>query len=276
MAYNPNNPYQPINEFPYDHPSDPALNDIHQTLQYDAAGRPVIRTNNFLLDVSRGAVPGHTNVFFGGRNRSVSNNTEATCWNVGGLYPWSAWNGGAGTLTLVSDSALDTGIVVLLDGLDANYAPQTEVITVNDGTTVTTTKSFFRLNSATNIGSKACVGTINIRRNGVIVGRINADKQSTSMSIYTVPAGYTAFSVWGEFAILGSNSAEVRAYWRFYGGVFIGVYATEVTGTSYQSIPPLPGRIPEKTDIDNRVALGTNNLTASSNQQLILIKNDYL
>ena len=68
----------------------------------------------------------------------------------------------------------------------------------------------------------------------------------------------------------------MRALWRFHGGVFVGVYATEMSGASYQATPPIPGRIPEKTDIDNRVAVGTNNLTASSNQQLLLIKNDYL
>ena len=44
MAFNPNNPYQPINSTNYDHPSDPALNDIHQTLDYNAAGQPLIRT----------------------------------------------------------------------------------------------------------------------------------------------------------------------------------------------------------------------------------------
>ena len=260
----------------YKHPNDPNLLDVHRSLQYDAAGRPVIRTGNFNLDVSRGAVPGHTNVFIGGRNRSVSINTEATCWNVGGLYPWSAWTGGAGTLSLVSDSASDTGITILLDGLDANYNIQTEVVVVNGITPIITTKQFYRLNSATNIDSKACVGTINISRNGTVVGRIGADKQSTSMAIYTVPAGYTAFSVWGDFGVLGTASAELRAYWRFYGGVFIGVYATPITSQSYQAMPPLPGAIPEKTDIDNRVAQGTNNLTASSNQQLLLIANTYL
>lgn len=260
----------------YDHPQESNLLDLHKSMEYDGAGRPVIRTNNFLLDVSAGRIPGYSNVFIGGRNRQVPNNTEQTLWNYGGLYPWTAWDGGAGPLTLVSNSALDTGIVILLDGLDINYLPQTEVIVVNDGASVTSTKSFIRLNSATNIGSKPCVGTILIRRNGTVVGQINADKQSTSMSIYTVPAGYTAFSVWGEFAILGGAYAEVRSLWRFYGGVFVGVYATEMSGASYQAIPPLPGRIPEKTDIDNRVAVGTNNLTASSNQQLLLIKNDYL
>lgn len=51
MAYNPANPYQPLNSTNYDHPSDPALNDIHQTLQYDAQGQPVIRTS--LSDVDK-------------------------------------------------------------------------------------------------------------------------------------------------------------------------------------------------------------------------------
>lgn len=279
MTYTPPSPGrfdQRLNTTDYNHPQETNLLSIERAMQYNAAGQPVVRTNNFLLDVSRGAIPGHTNVFIGGRNRAVPNNTEATVWNVGGLYPWSAWNAGAGTLSIASDNAADTGITILLDGLDADYNIQTEVVTVNDGTPVVTTKQFIRLNSAVNIGNKACVGNINISRNGTVVARIGADKQSTSMSIYTVPAGYTAFSVWGEFAILANNSAEVRSFWRFYGGVFVGVYATEVTGTSYQALPPLPGRIPEKTDIDNRVAYGTNNLTASSNQQLLLIENTYL
>lgn len=260
----------------YVHRWEPNISDLHTSMQYDAAGRPCIRTGNFNLDVSRGAVPGHTNVFIGGINRSVANNTEATIWNVGGLYPWSAWDAGAGTLSLVSDNALDTGVTILLDGLDANYNLQTEVVVVNDGTPVTSTKSFIRLNSATNIGNKACVGNINISRNGTVIARVNANKQSTSMSVYTVPAGHTAFSVWADFGILGSASGELRAMWRFFGGVFVGVYATPVTSQSYQALPPLPGRIPEKTDIDNRVALGTNNLEASSNQQLLLIENTYL
>ena len=260
----------------YTHTFEPNTNDLTMAMGYDSAGRPMIRTGNFNLDISRGKVPGHTNVFIGGRNRSVANNTEATCWNVGGLYPWSAWDAGAGTLSLVSNNILDTGITVLLDGLDANYNIQTEIITVNDGTPVTTTKHFLRLNSATNIGSKPCVGNINISRNGTVIARIIPEKQATSMAIYTVPAGHTAFSVWGEFGVLGTASAEIRAYWRFHGGVFIGVYAGFVTGQSYQSTPPLPGRIPEKTDIDNRVSNGTNNLQASSNQQLLLIENAYL
>ena len=43
MAFNPLNPYQPINSTDYEHPSDPALNDLHQVLEYDLAGKPQIR-----------------------------------------------------------------------------------------------------------------------------------------------------------------------------------------------------------------------------------------
>lgn len=261
----------------YVHNWEPNLSDLHAAMQYDASGRPVIRTGNFNLDVSRGAVPGHSNVFIGGRNRSVSNNTEATCWNVGGLYPWSAWNGGAGTLSIVSDNALDTGITILLDGLDANYNIQTEVVVVNDGTPVDSTKQFLRLNSATNIGSKACVGNINISRNGTVIGRVTADKQSTSMAIYTVPAGYTAFSVYGDFSVSKNEAAELNAHWRFFGGVFLDIYSVQLYQNAFVATPPYPGAIPEKTDIDNRVAYATANNTACySNQQLLLIENTYL
>lgn len=46
MAYNPLNPYQPINSTNYEHASDPAVNDIHQAMDYDPYGRPVLRIDN--------------------------------------------------------------------------------------------------------------------------------------------------------------------------------------------------------------------------------------
>ena len=45
MANNPNNPYQPINEFNYDHPSDPALNDLHQAMEWSQDHLPHIRVS---------------------------------------------------------------------------------------------------------------------------------------------------------------------------------------------------------------------------------------
>lgn len=261
----------------YVHNDEPNIYDLHKSMQYDTAGQPQLRTNNFILDVSAGRVPGHSIVFISGRNRLVPLNTEITVWEQGGMYPWSVWNTGAGTLTIVSDNAADTAITILLNGLDANYNLQTEVVTVNGTTTVTSTKSFIRLNSAVNIGSKAGVGTLIIQRNGTTVGVIVAKAQNTKMAIYTVPNGYTAFSVFGDFSVSRNEAAELNAHWRFFGGVFIDVYSVQVYQSSYSALPPYPGAIPQKTDIDNRVDFGTaNNMVAYSNQQLLLVENTYL
>ena len=265
----------------YVHSYEPNTNDLTMAMEYRSDGKPVLRTNNFMLDVSRGAVPGHSIVFIGGRNRQVPNNTEATCWTVGGLYPWATFtNTGAAIYMTSASGATDSGVQIYIEGLDYNYNKISYVVTLNgSGTGNTDGTHFYRINAAFVVGSKALAGTITFRygaSNGTVVGQIVAGSNRLSQAVYTVPAGYTAFSVYGDFGILGSNSAELRAYWRFYGGVFLRIYATPVTGQSFMSAPMFPGAIPEKTDIDNRVAEGTNNLTASSNQQLLLVDNTYL
>lgn len=250
-------------------------------MDYNSAGQPALRTGNFMLDVARGAVPGHSIVFIGGRNRQVPNNTEATVWINGGLYPWATFtNSGAAIYMTSASGATDTGVQIYIEGLDSNYAKISYTVTLNgSGTGNTDGVSFYRINAAFVVGSKAPAGDVTFRYGsgaGTVVGKIVAGSNRLSQAVYTVPAGYTAFSVYGDFGVLGSNSAELRAYWRFYGGVFLRIYATPVTGQSFVAMPPYPGAIPEKTDIDNRVAEGTNNLTASSNQQLLLIDNTYL
>ena len=265
----------------YKHPNDPNLLDVHRSLQYDSAGQPVIRTGNFMLDVARGAVPGHSIVFIGGRNRQVPTNTEASIWTVGGLYPWTTFTNAGSTIYFVSSgTSADAGVQIFIEGLDYNYSKISTIVTLSgSGTGDTDGIHFYRINSAFVVGPKALSGNVIFHygaANGTIVGQILAGSNRLSQSVYTVPAGYTAFSVYGDFGVKGNNSAELRAYWRFYGSVFLRIYATPITGSSFTAMPPYPGAIPEKTDIDNRVAEGTNNLTASSNQQLLLIENTYL
>ena len=263
----------------YFHSYEPNTNDLTMAMDYNAGGQPIIRTGNFMLDVSRGAVPGHSIVFIGGRNRQVPNNTEATCWTVGGLYPWSTFTN-TGAAIYMNGAAADVGVQIYIEGLDYNYNKISYVVTLGAaGTGNTDGTHFYRINAAFVIGPKPLSALVTFHygaANGTVVGQIVASSNRLSQSVYTVPAGYTAFSVYGDFGVQGSNSAELRAYWRFYGSVFLRIYATPITGASFMSTPPYPGAIPEKTDIDNRVAEGTNNLTASSNQQLLLIENTYL
>lgn len=235
-------------------------------------------SGDYWLEVAKGNIRDHQVVFLSGKNEDVAVNTNESVWMGGGLYPWSAWNGGAANLYLASSNDADTGITLLVSGLDANYNQISEVILTSavSGTTyVATTNQYYRLNSVINIGSKACVGNISLKygsSGGTVVGYVDSKSQQHRASIYTVPVGYTAYSVYGDFSVSGNNYAQLDAHWRFFGGVFIQVYSTETTGFC-KADPIAPGAIPEKTDIDNRVSNGTNNLRVISNQQLILVKN---
>ena len=237
--------------------------------------------NNYFA-ISKGEVSDNSVVFISGKNNQVDSATvPETVWNVGGLYPWSAWNGSGKTLYVDSTSASDIYNVVL-NGLDENYNPLTHVVTLSGTTPVNTCSvKFKRLNSAIYVDSGASnVGVVTIRIGssvGTIVGQMAAGQAATSMSIYTVPAGYTAYSVYGDFSCNKNENAELNARWRFFGSSFITVYATEVYQQHITTFPPVPGAIPEKTDIDNQVALVANNGTrVYSNQQLILVKNNAL
>lgn len=235
-------------------------------------------SGDYWLEISKGNISDHSIVFLSGKNEDVAVNTNESVWMGGGLYPWSAWNAGAATLHIVSSDAADTSITLLVSGLDASYNMISEVIStsaVSGTTSVATTRQYYRLNSVVNIGSKACVGNISLKygsSSGTVVGYVDSKSQQQRASIYTVPAGYTAYSVYGDFSVSGSNYAQLDANWRFFGGVFIQVYSVETTGFC-KADPAGAGAIPEKTDIDNRVNNGTNNLRVISNQQLILVKN---
>lgn len=231
------------------------------------------------LAISKGEANYHSVVFISGKNPGVVTTPE-TIWNVGGRYPWAAWNGGNKAIHIVSDSASDTYPVVL-SGLDSNYNPVVYQITLNGTTPVTTPALFYRLNNAIYLdGPNSNAGTINFRitdGTGTTIARIDPQIGNTSMSIYTVPANHTAYSYWGDFSVNRNEGAQFNAMWRFYGTSFISVYSTEVYQQHIATAPPLPGAIPEKTDIDNVVRFVTSNGTrVYSNQQLLLVNNDAL
>ena len=237
--------------------------------------------NNYFA-IAKGEVSDNSVVFISGANLQANPATmPETVWNVGGAYPWSAWNGGNKRLYLASTSASDTHSV-LLSGLDNNYNPISEVVTLQGTTPVASALStYFRLNSALYLdGDFANIGDITIKVGsaaGTTVGLINDTEGSTSMSIYTVPAGYTAYSVYGDFSCNKNEAARLVARWRFQNTSFVNVYATEIYEQFIVANPPVPGAIPEKTDIDNQIHLVTTNGTrVYSNQQLILVKNNAL
>lgn len=250
----------------------------------DRRGNPI--SGNYFLDIAKGKIPGASVVFISGKNPSVNTSVApCTVWNgsTTSSYPWDVWLNGANTIFAVSNSALDVGTLTI-NGLDANYNHISQTITLAGLTSANTDGTkFIRVNSAlyqSNTNNNSNHGAIELRYGntaGTIIGKIEVAQGITSMAIYTVPAGHTAFTVYGDFSVNKNEGAELNARWRLFGGSFFTVYAIELYQAAFAALPPVPGAIPEKTDIDNSSRnVTTNGTRIYSNQQLILIDNTQL
>ena len=209
----------------------------------------MVKNPNAYLGLGAGIYDGLTSIHVLGYNPDIDNGTEPeSVWNGGGLYPWSAFST-AGTLDVSSDS-LSESVSVVLDGLDANYQPIKETVTLSGTTPVTTTNSFIRLNKMT--CTSLNIGIITADK-GVTVGQVDAGQGSSMSGIYTVPAGHTAFLLCGDATAKKGTDAQVRFYARYYGMGFVVAHMAEVYENSYRYDFPIPIMLPEKTDLDVRV-----------------------
>jgi hypothetical protein len=185
---------------------------------------------------------------------------------------------------LVSDSATDdTTRSVVIDGLDANFAPLTETIALNGTTNVTTTNSFLRINQMAMLNSTN-TGNITAKIGVSTYAKINAGVGQTQMSIYTVPAGYTFYLSYVQYdASIGftsSNYMTALEYNKTNSGDSNGriTLLNQTTFVQKQDIPftvPIPHF--EKTDIQFCVKSNTGSpFTVSMYAGGILIQNGYL
>jgi hypothetical protein len=139
------------------------------------------------FDIAKGNIWDSEAVNIFGFNRVIGTDWE-TVWNDGSnyVYPTSAVQ-----MSLVSSSASDT-MAVLINGLDSNYEKISETVTLTGTTAVTTTLSFYRINSAI-ILSGSNVGDISISNGGTLYAFIEAELGTTQAAIYTVPAGHSLY-----------------------------------------------------------------------------------
>jgi hypothetical protein len=207
----------------------------------------------FDLQVARGQVVGHEHLDLFGYSTVVGSTAMGPLWEgltgSGGNYPFPA---SAGTIVVVSDSASDTAVQMLINGLDANYNKQTEVVALNGTTNVTSTKSFLRINNVYTVVGNA-VGNVTFTRGATVIAKVNAGLGNTQMSVYTVPAGYTFYLNYIQAD--GNTTTTSGAYMntRIRYTTFSGV-VTIVSQTTYLNNLQIPFTVPfdvvEKTDIE--------------------------
>lgn len=227
----------------------------------------------FELQVARGQIPGHQFVHRMARVPSMSINETGTLWDVSDtIYPWSAWDT-AGTISVTRASASDADKNVIINGLDADYNEITETITLTAASGNTSVNSFKRIESVRMNGTSANVGIITVLKGATTVARIVAGIGQSLMGIYTVPAGFTAYLHQGAMTIETGGDATGTFYYRVPGDRFMIGHIFEVASSEYHYAFTCPFALPEKSDLDVRAFVRSNNSIVTSAYDLILIKN---
>lgn len=238
----------------------------------------------FELQVSRGQIPGHTLVQLSGYNADVDDAWEPV-WSDGTLtLPTTAT-----LMTLSSSSTADSPVnggahTVLVSGVDANYAPISETVTLNGQTPVPTVNAYLRINGL----SVASAGTTHTAQGIIYLGggtvtagvpdihydQIPLGWNARQTACYTVPAGFTAFVTYSRltFAQIGGSNA---VWGRLTGINTAGVKTATVSVVANNGIiefqPKYPVRIPGRTTIlSEAMGAATNNLVSTVIQLLLV------
>ena len=246
----------------------------------------VVRPTDFKYEVAEGLRQGYTTWNKWGYNPDIDVGTE-TVWSVGGLFtPLSS----AGTLEVVSSSTTDdrdpagTGAQsIIIYGLDANYEEQTEVVTLNGTTAVTTTNSWLGVNRAAiylswSGGINAGDISITATTGGSDQAEIPAGEGSTQHAFFFVPAGHVGLMDWLWVNAVktsgGSHPVITTKVWvtSLVSGSKYEVFrdSLDIQRDNHSDIrPSQPFVVGEKSLVDVQVTTDTNNTTVSARFSLI-------
>jgi hypothetical protein len=239
--------------------------------------------HNFFYSVAQGLIPNVHAVAEFGENLDVGTSQE-TLWGEGGLYSYLS---SAEQLTLSSTSANDTsggtGLqTVTIFGLDGNYDEQSETITLNGLSGVTTTNSYLRIytmcgvavgSGGVNAGNiYAGTGTITAGKPANVYAQMDIGKGQTLMAIYTIPAGYTGYLRQIYFSTGKSHSIYAQLYTRKINESLTVKHTGRMFDGLYHKLLDFPIVCTEKTDIEIRVTGEASNSQVSGGFDLMIVK----
>ena len=202
----------------------------------------------FELQVARGQIPGHSirNLF--GTNPAIGT-TFRTPWENNTALPFLS---AEQNLSIVSDSASDTAVSVLVSGVDGNYNSVSEIVALNGTTAVTTTNKFFRINDLLTTSGNA-VGNVTASYSGTVYAKIIATYGRNQASVFTVPIGYSFYlGRIDAFTATANNDTKIMTFRNrvtFGDGRVFNVAQTNFV-SRMDIARTLPFKIPEKATIE--------------------------
>jgi len=229
----------------------------------------------YFVQVSRGLVNGHKRIFKFGHN-SVIQDVEETIWDGGGIYTYPS---SAVAMTVTSGAgATDNGVQVNVGGLDADYNEVNETVTLAGSGTATTTQTFLRVNRCFIAGSTAPTDDVTVANGGTTYAQITNGENQTLMTVWTVPAGYTAYLLALDataFTEQNNKVATMRYLTREENGVFRVKNKFDLFQAAFHQNYITPEPISEKTDIEFRAVATSSNadLRVAASMDILYIEN---
>jgi len=245
-------------------------------------------TEPFELQVARHQITGHDVELISGISGSVGT-SYTTVWSQNTVY---AYLSAASVMEISSSNANDTAAgtgarTISINGLDANYNPISETVTLNGQTAVNTTNSYLRVfhiavltagsggAAAGNI--YAGTGAVTAGVPAVIYGVYTSGNGATA-AVWTVPAGYTAF-ITGYASGYGNATAgawgTVSLCVRPFGSVFDTASQIRVSNGGQGWIAfQYPIAVDEKSDIELRAVSTVASAGVTAEFQVVYVLNN--
>lgn len=177
-----------------------------------------------------------------------------TVWDGDNVYTYPS---SAVAMTVTSASgATDENVEITIQGLDTNYDPLTETVTLNASGVATTTGLFLRVFRAFVSNGQELDGDTTIANTGITYAKITAEMQQTLMAVYTIPNGYRGYLVAGNMSVEKDQPVVAKLMVRRQGGVLRASGIITSFGVPFQRVWQLPPVLDEKTDIEIRAKAG--------------------
>jgi len=233
------------------------------------------------LDVASGRAPSLSVIHKFGRNSDVDTGTlPEDIWSQGGVWvPPTTARIHDIVSTDAADAAAGTGArTILVFGLNASFAEQSETVTMNGVTPVATANAYTRiyrmyLLTAGSSHINAGVITATAQTDATVTAAIELAEGQTQMAIFTVPAGKTAYMTQYHASIIrqGATAGAMADVYLYSAGPVdttdyairarhnVGVGVTGAGDIRHEFDPPR--KFTEKTDLWLRVNYVSDNNT---------------
>ncbi len=225
------------------------------------------------VNIARGVVVGTTWLHRLGFIPTMPNNVETVIMSGGitsGRYTFPT---AASTLTLASSSASDTNKVITISGLDSNYNPIVENITINGTTPVTTATEFLRVQRLSSV-SNSIVGNVTASIGPAVLACLRDGDGQSLQGVYTIPKGVTGYLRQVSASVPKNGDAVFRIHTKSNTASFTtSRHIFGLTAMSYEYNFVYPTVLPEKTDVEMTCLSSTGGSAASATFDILLINN---